>query len=87
MLERTITLNHEKAEHVWLVEEWFISSSCLFTSGTTGLLKGVEQNFGHTSKLASVLIYQWRPFEHISSSPSSLAELAGAKLAQVNGFC
>lgn len=66
-------MNHERAEHVWLVEEWFISSSCLFTSGTTGV--------------ASVLIYQWRPFEHISSSPSSLAELAGAKLAQVNGFC
>lgn len=55
--------------------------------GTTGSLKGVEQNCGHMSELVSALIQQREALEHISFSPAILAQLAGAKLVQVNGFC
>lgn len=45
--------------------------------------KGVVQNFG-----ASVLqFYHWRPFQHVSSSPSNSAEPPGATPVQVNSFC
>lgn len=32
-------------------------------------------------------VYQWRLLQHISSSPSSSAQFAGAKLAQGDGLC
>lgn len=43
---------------------------------------GVE----HHVQVSQCAAYQWRPFLQISSSPSSLAEWTGARLAQVNSF-
>lgn len=51
-----------------------------------GLKLGVSiLDVGPHFQISQCTIYQLR--QHGTSGPSSLAEVAGARLAQVNGFC